>query len=303
MDIPLHPSPAPTHDKSVGADVVALAPSPLTEIVTRKQLPRTKLGGGNAILKLDVRTEADPTRTSLVTRRQVWLRRRRRKRLLAAVAVALAFFPPMWAVYLISWLVWRSRPRQQSMRRVHKAVRALQKNQTGPALKQLQEAHLHDPSNTDALYWLGLLLSRQQRQEEAAEALSLVAERVPGLPEVETALVEAYVATNEPESAVYHAQRLFDVAPYAPHTLLKLAEAFEAMGKLDLAIQALEQAPLHKRVLTDELVQIHYRLGTLHEQQGDRTQALYHFERVYSRDITYQDVRRRVKALEAGQDS
>jgi tetratricopeptide (TPR) repeat protein len=199
-------------------------------------------------------------------------------------------------------MFWRSRPPQKSMRRVHDAVRALEKNRTGIALQQLQEAHLLDPTNNDALYWLGLLLSRQDRQAEAAEALSLVAERVPGLPEVESALVDAYVATDEPESAVYHAQRLLEAAPYAPDTPLKLSIAHEAAGRLDLAIDALHQAPLHKHVLTDTLMQIHYRLGTLCESQGDPTQALHHFNRVYARDPAYRDVRSRVETLEAGQD-
>lgn len=298
-----HENPAPAYRSSTGADIAALAPSPLAEIVTRKQLPRTQLGDEYGSFKVHARTEAEGARTSLVTRRQVWLRRRRRKQLLMAVAVVLGLFPPMWGVYLIAWLVWRSRLPQQSMRRVRKAVRALEKNQTGVALRQLQEAHLLDPSNTDALYWLGLLVSRQQRHEEAEEALSIVAERVPGLPEVEAALVEAYVAMGEPESAVFHAQRLLDAAPYEPETLLKLADAFEAAGRLDLAIQALEQAPLHKRVLTEALVGIHYRLGTLYQQQGDPDRALHHLKRVYARDIAYQDVRTRVKALEAAQES
>jgi tetratricopeptide (TPR) repeat protein len=208
----------------------------------------------------------------------------------------------MWAVYLLAWLIWRSRPPQKSMRRVHNAVRALEKNRTGIALHHLQEAHLLDPTNNDALYWLGLLLSRQDRQSEAAEALSLVADRVPGLPEVESALVDAYVATDEPESAVYHAQRLLEAAPYAPDTPLKLSIAHEAAGRLDLAIEALHQAPLHKHVLTDTLVQIHYRLGTLYERQGEPARALHHLTRAYARDADYQDVRARVERLEAGQD-
>ena len=301
MNAPSHGPPAPASEKSTGTDVLALAPSPRREIVTRKQLPQTRLGDGHGILKADARMETDGARQSLVTRRQVWLRRRRRKRLLIAIAVILALFPPMWAVYLVGWLIWRSRPPQRSMRRVRKAVRALERNRTGVALKHLQEAHYLDPSNNDALYWLGLLLNRQRRHEEAEEALSLVAERVPGLPEVEAGLVKAYMAMDEPESAVYHAQQLFDLAPHAPHSLLTLAKAFEAAGRLDLAIQALEQAPLHKRALTDALVQIHYRLGTLYDQQGDPAQALHHFKRVYARDISYQDVRSRVKALEDGQ--
>lgn len=289
-----------TSHPSAGADVAALAPPPRAEIVTRKQLPRTKLGADQGILKVDPETAG--ARPSLVTRRQAQRRRRRRKRLLMAIAVVLGLFPPMWAVYLIAWLVWRSRPPQQSMHRVRKAVRALEKNQTGVALKKLQDAHYLDPSNSDALYWLGLLMSRQQRYEEAEDALSLVAERVPGLPEVEAALVEAYVALDKPEPALYHAQRLFEAAPYDPASLHKLADAFEAAGRLDLAVEALEQAPLHKRVLTDELLQLHYRLGTLHERQGDPARALHHFKRVYARDVTYQDVEARVEALEAEHD-
>lgn len=293
---------APAAEKAKVSDLPARASSSPARIVTRRQLARTRLSAGRGVVKVDAGDAPDMMRPSLVTRRQAWLRRRRRKRILIAFAIVLGLFPPMWAVYLLAWIIWRSRPPQRSMRRVHHAVRALEKNRTGIALQQLQEAHLLDPTNNDALYWLGLLLSRQDRQAEAAEALSLVAERVPGLPEVESALVDAYVATDEPESAVYHAQRLLEAAPYAPDTPLKLSIAHEAAGCLDLAIDALHQAPLHKHVLTDTLVQIHYRLGTLYELQDDLARALHHFNRVYARDPAYRDVRARVETLEAGQD-
>lgn len=302
MRVGSYESTVPTTTDPAGSDVVALAPSPAKEIVTRRRLPRTNLGEGR-ILKVNLQTESDAVRTSIVTRRQAWLRRRRRKRFLIAVAVIVGLFPPVWALYLIAWLVWRSRPKQQSMRGVHKAIRALEKNRAGIALTSLQEAHLLDPSNTDALYWLGLLLSRQDRYDEAEEALSIVAERVPGLPEVEGALVDAYVRTGSPDRAIYHAQRLLDVAPYAPESLLKLAAAFDAAGKPDLAIETLGQAPLHKRTLTDELLQIHYQLGELCQRQGDTARALHHFKRVYARDVTYRDVQARVTALEAAASS
>lgn len=301
MEPPSKASPEAASPKSTGRDVLALAPSPRPEIVTRKQSVPSQLGRGRSILKSDLGTTQEHVRPSLVTRRHEWLRRRRRKRLLIAIAIVVGLFPPMWAVYLVAWLIWRSRPPQKSMRRVRNGVRALEKNRTGIAMQHLQEAHLLDPSNNDALYWLGLVLSGQHRHSEAAEALALVAERIPGLTEVESALVDAYVATDDPESAIYHAQRLLDTAPYAPDTLLKLSEAFEAAGRPDLAIQALEQAPLHKSTLDDSLLRIHYRLGTLHEQNGDPDRALDHFDRVYAREIDYKDVRKRIKSLKASE--
>ena len=288
---------SPAESESRGSDVVALAPPPAKSITTRRHAERTGLAG-LGIIKPDEGGRPAGTGQSIVTRRQAMLRRRRRKQLLTALVVVLAIFPPMWAVYLLAWLYWRSRPRQKSMRITRKSIRSLEKNQKGVALQQLQEAHLKDPSNNDALYWLGLLLSRQERHEEAEEALSLVADRVPGLPEVESALVDAYIATGRPESAVYHAQRMFDAAPYAPEAPLKLADAFESAGRLDLAIQALEQAPLHKRTLTDPLMEIHYRLGDLYERKGERERALEHFKRVFARDISFKDIGSRLAALE-----
>ncbi len=300
MKAPSHPAPA--SETSAGTDVLALAPSPPRKIATRRKLPQTGLDDGHSILKADTRTQRDAPRASIVTRRREWLRRRRRKRVLIALALILCVFPPMWAVYALSFLIWRTRPPQRSMRRVRKAVRALKRNRTGVAIKHLQEAHYLNPSNNDALYWLGLLLNRLNRHEEAEEALSLVAERVPGLPEVEAALAESYLAIDDPENAVYHAQQLFDLAPHAPQSLLVLAKAFEAADRPDLAVETLQQAPLNKRTLTEGLIQIHYRLGTLYEQQGDPVRALHHFKRVYTHDISYLDIRSRVKALEAGQN-
>ena len=281
-------------------DVISAAPQPGAAITTRDRLPGSRLGEKHAILSGEQRVAKDLDGSGLVTRRYTLQRKERRKRVLKVLAGLFALFPPVWPIYMILWLSWRTRPPQKSMRQVRKGIKALDKGYTGVALKHFQEAHYLNPSNNDALYWLGLLLVSQNRFEEAAEALSLVSERVPGLPEVETALVDAYVATNEPEGAIYHAQRLLEIAPYESETLLKLADAYEAAGKFDLAIKALEQAPLHKRVLSDALVQIHYRLGLLYERQGQTEKALHHFNLVYARDITYKDIRSRVQKLEAG---
>lgn len=180
------------------------------------------------------------------------------------------------------------------MRLVKKAIKELDRGNIGIAVKKLQEAHFQDPHNCDALYWLGMVMAAQDRPTEAIEALSLVADRIPGLPEVETALVDAFLDTKEPNAALYHAQRLFNAFPYETASLLKLAEAFVAVEQPEMAIRTLEQAPLHKPLLTAELLQLHFELGKLYDTTGNADQARTHFERVYAADAGYEDVADRI---------
>lgn len=267
-------------------------------IKTRKLAPWKGEGNQGGMIKAD---KGEQAAASIATRQPAVLKRKRRNFALKVVGVVGGLFPPFWPIYLGGWLFWRNKLPQKSMRLVNKGIKALEKGQTGVALKHLQDAHYLNPANNDALYWLGMLLTEQNRHEEAIDALSLVSERVPGLQEVETALVDAYVTTNEPEAAVYHAQRLLEIAPYHPGTPIKLADAFALAGRRDLAIDALKRAPLHKRSLTRALKETHYRLGSLYEQEGDNVLALTHFKLVYATDVTFKDVKARLESLESSQ--
>lgn len=234
---------------------------------------------------------------SLVARRKAYLEfRRRRRPVLWFLIAAGILFPPILAVYLLAWLFVRRKPEHRSMRRVRKGIKALEQNHAGIALRQFQEAHLLDPSNNDALYWLGLLLADQHRYGEAAEALSLVSERLPGLPEVESALLEASAETGDYDEAIHHAQILLDIDPYDLTALVRLANCFEATGRRDLAIETLQHAPLYKRTLTDDLKLVHYRLGELYERSGDLESARRHYRRVQAADLSFLDVRSKLPA-------
>ncbi|MFT4605467.1 MAG: tetratricopeptide (TPR) repeat protein [Rhodothermales bacterium] len=222
------------------------------------------------------------------------------RRVLRGVAITVGLFPPFWPITLGTWLFLRRRPPTRSLRLVQKAIADLDRGNNGIAVKRLQEAHFLDPTNSDALYWLGLVMSAQDRPEDAIEALSLVAERIPGLPEVETALTDAYLDTDKPEAALYHAQRLFDSAPYDTNSVLKLAEAFTASGQPALAIRTLSQAPLHRTRLTKDLIRVHYELGRLLQDAGEGSEARAHFERAFAADAKFEDVADRLEALKQG---
>ncbi|NNE69764.1 MAG: tetratricopeptide repeat protein [Rhodothermales bacterium] len=217
-----------------------------------------------------------------------------RRKVFTRIAFVIGIFPPFWPITLGTWLVLRRRPKSRAMRLVKSAIKQLDRGNIGIAVKKLQDAHFQDPHNCDALYWLGMVMAAQDRPNEAIEALTLVADRVPGLPEVETALVDAYLDTDDANAALHHAQRLFNAFPYETASLLKLAEAFQAVGKPLMAIQTLTQAPLHKPRLTQDLLQVHYELGKLYEQEGEADKARQHFERVYAADAGYEDVAARM---------
>ncbi len=218
----------------------------------------------------------------------------RARRVLRGVALVIGLIPPFWPFSLGTWLYLRRRPHSKSLRLVRQAIADLDRGNIGIAVKKLQEAHFLDPNNSDALYWLGLVMSAQDRPADAIEALSLVAERIPGLPEVETALTDAYLDSDKPEAALFHAQRLFDSAPYDTNSILKLAEALTASGQNELAIRTLTQAPLYKTRLSRDLIRVHYELGRLLQEAGEEDKARDHYERVYTADAKFEDVASRL---------
>ncbi len=66
----------------------------------------------------------------------------------------------------------------------------------------------------------------------------------------------------------------------------------------DLAINVFKKAPLLKRNLDDDLLDIHYNLALVYEESGDKQNALKHFKRVYAEKISYKNVEEKIKDLE-----
>ncbi|MEK6816984.1 MAG: hypothetical protein AABY09_05195, partial [Nanoarchaeota archaeon] len=50
------------------------------------------------------------------------------------------------------------------------------------------------------------------------------------------------------------------------------------------------RAPLRKRSLTTDLVEVIYDLGLLYEKTGDKRRAKSSFERVYAYDASFKEV-------------
>lgn len=78
-------------------------------------------------------------------------------------------------------------------------------------------------------------------------------------------------------------------------TLLLMADILSGKGLDDAAIEVLKRAPLTKRTLTPDLVEVIYALGLLYDKTGDAKHARSSFERVYAYDAAFKDVAERVK--------
>lgn len=73
-------------------------------------------------------------------------------------------------------------------------------------------------------------------------------------------------------------------------SLLLMSNILSDKGLYDSAIDVLKRAPLTKRILTPDLVEIIYSLGLLYEKTGDKRRAKSSFERVYAYDANFKDV-------------
>lgn len=69
------------------------------------------------------------------------------------------------------------------------------------------------------------------------------------------------------------------------------------MEKPDMAVRALTRALNAPYEVEDELIGIYYLMGRAQEDQGNITEALEFFEKVFSLDINFEDVTERLRAL------
>jgi tetratricopeptide (TPR) repeat protein len=101
------------------------------------------------------------------------------------------------------------------------------------------------------------------------------------------------------ESAIQHFTALLTDSKREVFALTMIGECYEARGDFGDAIRYYQDA-LKRPVATEtEATQIYYQLGNVFQTLGDRSEALYYFERVSKRDPSFRDVQRRLQELKA----
>ena len=77
-------------------------------------------------------------------------------------------------------------------------------------------------------------------------------------------------------------------------SLLGLGRAFILGQKYDLAVDQLETAKKEAKLMNDSKKEIIYELATAYEKMGEAEKAFNQFKEIYSADISYKDVAKKI---------
>jgi tetratricopeptide (TPR) repeat protein len=83
------------------------------------------------------------------------------------------------------------------------------------------------------------------------------------------------------------------------NSLYYLARCFKQKEQFDIAAEQLEKAASELHVMSDQKKEVIYELGETYEAMGDREKALKYFKEIYSVDISYKEVARKIEGKSA----
>lgn len=126
-----------------------------------------------------------------------------------------------------------------------------------------------------------------------AEAKLLV-ERYPNEAGYKFTLGQLYVDAGEHDLAIGQFQQAQRNPKYRVQSLGYLGSCFTAKGQFDLAVEQLLQAKNELPNLDETKKDIIYRLGVCYEKMGQAAQAVAEFKLIYSQDIGYRDVAKKI---------
>ncbi len=161
-------------------------------------------------------------------------------------------------------------------------------------IRNLEAAAAADPSNAD----LQAALAAHKAERLAlvvAEAKRRV-EQNPTDPQLRYELGNALYQAGDHSGAILHLQQATRNPHIRTKVLLLLGRTFKAKGMFDLSIKQLSDAIADLHAMDNTKKEVLYEKGILHNEMGDKTQALDCFKQIYEVDYSYRDVAQRVES-------
>jgi tetratricopeptide (TPR) repeat protein len=142
-------------------------------------------------------------------------------------------------------------------------------NNLNAAEDQLRAALRDDPDNASLLFVLGTILRRQERFDEALDALSDSAHLAPGFPETHSQLSYLFYRTDDSDSALAEARTALSMDPANAEAYRYLGLALYAEGHYDAALNAYEKS-LERE---SENADVYFDIGITQRDKGNLRQA------------------------------
>ncbi len=216
--------------------------------------------------------------------------------------ILLVSFPlvgiPLLIIGGIAYYFWAKRPKQQAKRKLAKARKIFNQQNYDKVIALLKEANQLDKENYDVIHLLGGALNNSEKYDEAIEYLRTFLASNPTDINTQIVLANCFYKTKQYKEAINILQKLPEDFELNLKVIQLLGACFAAQKQFDLAINVFKKAPLQKRNLDDDLIELHYNLALIYEESGDKNNALKHFKRVYSENISYKDVAQKVESIE-----
>lgn len=225
------------------------------------------------------------------------------KLLIALIAIVFGIaIPPLGLVMLgvaIIYFYKRNKsPKYQAEQRINKAKELFRASKYDEAEVILSEAKSLNPENPDVDYLLGGVFHNQGKYKEATPYLEASHKLDPTHAGTVISLANCYFNLENFNKVIPLIQGMSGGWEGNLKSLQILGLSFASIKKYDLAIDVFKKAPLLKRNLDNDLLEVHYNLGLVYEKSGDKANALKHYKKVYAYNTSYKDVQKKVETLE-----
>ena len=224
------------------------------------------------------------------------------------VSIILLFSLPLLAlagfIAVITFYVKNNNSKKAVARREFlSGKKALQAGDMDQALVSFRSVLDYD-SNLVSIYpILAELYRNKEMNAEAAGAYAKYLASVPGDHGTYINYAIALADSGKVEEGIGILQSLPEELKNSVEIITLLGSLFIKLGKSGLALKVLQQGPVRKRKMDEQLMGFQYMLGMAYKENGERKKAIKQFQRVYAADMNFMDVKEILAELEGASSS